>query len=88
MKRHLLRFGGMQLGDPLPGPLWLTESGAWEQTPGITPGTVVKSSLGDAALPVTRAARLTDGSTDQGVSTSRLTAATRTIVATKMSHTR
>ncbi|MET8777166.1 hypothetical protein ABZV58_19355 [Nocardia sp. NPDC004654] len=63
VKSHLLRFGGMQLGDPLPGPLWLTESGAWEQIPGITPGTVVKSSLGDAARPVTGAARLADGST-------------------------
>ncbi|WP_107657231.1 hypothetical protein [Nocardia suismassiliense] len=63
VKRHLLRFGGLNVGDPLPGPLWLAESGAWEQIPGIPAAAVVKSVLGDAALPMTGGARLADGST-------------------------
>ncbi|MFC9434974.1 hypothetical protein [Nocardia sp. NPDC057030] len=63
VKTHLLRFGGLNIGDPLPGPLWLTESGAWEQIPCIPAAAVVKSSIGDAALPLTGDARLADGST-------------------------
>lgn len=63
VKTHLLRFGGLNVGDPLPGPLWLMESGAWEQVPGIPDAAVVKSVLGDAARPMTGAARLADGTT-------------------------
>ncbi|WP_280455313.1 hypothetical protein [Nocardia brasiliensis] len=63
VKTHLLRFGGMNVGDPLPGPLWLAESGVWERIPGIRDAAVVKSVLGDAARPMTGAARLADGST-------------------------
>ncbi|MEV6135053.1 hypothetical protein AB0L63_03075 [Nocardia sp. NPDC051990] len=63
VQRHLLRFGGMKVGDPLPGPLWLAESGAWEQIPGILDAAVVKSVLGDAERPMTGAARLADGGT-------------------------
>ncbi|MFG1793013.1 hypothetical protein [Nocardia sp. NPDC049149] len=63
VKTHLLRFGGMNVGDPLPGPLWLADSGVWEPIPGIPDAVVVKSVLGDAALPMTGAARLADGST-------------------------
>ncbi|MEV6558484.1 hypothetical protein AB0M22_22420 [Nocardia sp. NPDC051756] len=63
VKTHLLRFGGLNVGDPLPGPLWLAESGAWERIPGIPDAAVVQSALGDAARPLTGAARLADGST-------------------------
>ncbi|MFB8282711.1 hypothetical protein [Nocardia colli] len=63
IRTHLLRFGGLNIGDPLPGPLWLAESGAWEQIPGIPDAAVVKSALGDAARPLTGSARLADGST-------------------------
>ncbi|WP_067548613.1 hypothetical protein [Nocardia crassostreae] len=63
VKTHLLRFGKMAIGDPLPGPLWLGESGAWEQIPGIAPAAVAKSVLGDAQRPMTGTARLADGDT-------------------------
>ncbi|MFD6161883.1 hypothetical protein ACFWF7_14940 [Nocardia sp. NPDC060256] len=63
VKTHLLRYGGLNIGDPLPGPLWLTESGAWERIPGIPDAAVVHSVLGDAARPMTGTARLADGST-------------------------
>ncbi|WP_232662759.1 hypothetical protein [Pseudonocardia sp. TRM90224] len=62
VKTHLLRFGGMEVGDPLPGPLWLGPSGEWEPIPGIEPAAVVKSILGDAESPQTGSVRLADGS--------------------------